>query len=58
MSRTKNKYPRSLRLTEASVDTDYEGRKFIRMEQSYALAEDSQVASLVLRVELSWDHAR
>jgi hypothetical protein len=51
-----NTCPGSLRFTEANVSTDYEGPRFIRMEQSYSADEGSKAyASLILRVEFSWN---
>lgn len=47
--------PGSLRFTEINLAGDFEGRKFIRMEQSYALDEaTAHDTSLILRVEFSW----
>ncbi|CAN5131333.1 hypothetical protein BH11CYA1_BH11CYA1_06860 [soil metagenome] len=50
-----NMQPGSLRFTEVNLAGNFEGRKFIRMEQSYALDEaTAHDTSLILRVEFSW----
>ncbi|MFA7340181.1 MAG: hypothetical protein WC028_25600 [Candidatus Obscuribacterales bacterium] len=52
---TANTLPGSLRVNEVNLTGDSEGRKFIRMEQSYVLDETTaHNSSLILRVEFSW----
>jgi hypothetical protein len=50
--------PGALRISDANVNRDYAGRKFIRFEQAYAadVGPHSVLKSLTVRAELSWDH--
>ena len=50
-----NTQPGSLRITEVNLSGDFEGSKFVRMEQSYTLNEaTAHDTSLIVRAEFSW----